>query len=243
MRRTAVIVGVLFWISNLATLVGNGVAGTIPKSTVALTGFYPHATQVVAGTLIAHINDAAIIGYAVLMLPVLKRYAPGAALGYVAFKLVEAIVLVVSGAALLSLIPLSQDYLGSAGSHAADLRAMADMSLALQFWTARLATFAYLAATPLLCFALYQSRLVPRFIPVWGFAALAMLSSGLGLGVGDPTRGLQPAQVLVVPIILWELTFATWLIVRGFQQPSRVSAGDAREVAAPISLAAAGAAR
>ena len=62
MRRTALIVGVLFWISNLTTLVGSVVAGRIPNAADALTGMYPHSTQVVVGTLIAHLNDLAIIG-------------------------------------------------------------------------------------------------------------------------------------------------------------------------------------
>ena len=86
MRRTAVIVGAPFWISNLATLVGSLISGPIPNAPNSLTTMYPHATVIVVGTLIAHINDAAIIGYAVLLFPVLKRYGEGLALGYVAFK-------------------------------------------------------------------------------------------------------------------------------------------------------------
>jgi len=62
MRRTAVIVGALFWISNLATVVGSVISGPIPDAPNSLTIMYPHGTQVLVGTLIAHINDAAIIG-------------------------------------------------------------------------------------------------------------------------------------------------------------------------------------
>lgn len=100
-----------------------------------------------------------------------------------------------------------------------------ELALGLQFWSGRLAALAYLVATPTLCFVLYRSRLVPRPISVWGFAALAMLAIGLALGVGDPTRGFEPAQLLVIPIILWELAFATGLIVRGFN-PSPAMAED-----------------
>jgi hypothetical protein len=41
-------------------------------------------------------------------------------------------------------------------------------------------------------------------------AALAYL-------VATPLLSFQPGQLLVIPIILWELVFATWLIVRGFR--------------------------
>jgi hypothetical protein len=75
MRRTAVLVGVLFWISNLATLVGRVITGPIPTASTALNTMSPHATQIVVGALITQINDLAIIGYAVLLFPVLKRSA------------------------------------------------------------------------------------------------------------------------------------------------------------------------
>jgi hypothetical protein len=52
---------------------------------------------------------------------------------------------------------------------------------------------------------------------------VVLLAIGLALGVGDPTRGFELGQLLVIPIILWELFFATWLIVSGFN-PSVVAA-------------------
>jgi hypothetical protein len=233
-----VLIGVLFWISNLATVIGSAMAGTIPNAHDALTGMSPHGTQVMVGTLIAHINDVAIIAYAVVLFPVLKRFSQGMALGYVAFKALEGTLLVVSAAALLSLIPLSQHYLTS-GSDGASLQGSAELALGLQFWAARLASLAYVVATPVLAFVLYRSRLVPRAISIWGFAGVALLVLGLAIGVGDPTRGFQPGQVLVLPILFWELTFATWLIVRGFN-PSAVTGED--HVATSVGAAAAPAA-
>lgn len=210
------IVGVLFWISNLATVIGAVVTGAIPNGHDALTTMYPHATSEVVGTLIAHINDAAIIGYAVALFPVLKRFSEPLALAYVAFKTVEAILLLVSAAALLSLIALSQRYLATTAPDARSFQAIAETMLAQQFWASRLATLAYLVATPILNFVLYRSQLVPRSISILGFVGVVLLALGLLIGVGDPTRGFQPGQLLVIPIILWELVFATWLIVKGF---------------------------
>jgi len=228
-RRTAVVIGLLFWLSNVVTLVGGVLTGFIPTSANALSDVYPHATRLVVGTLVAHVNDAAIVGYAVLLYPVLARYGQGLALGYVAFKVVEALLLLVGAATLLSLIPLSQSYL-SGGADVSALKPSVELALGQQFWAGRLAALAYLVATPLLCVVLYRSRLVPRLISVWGLIALAMLATGLAVGMGDPTRGFEPAQLLVIPIILWELALATWLIVRGFRASpataeSRTSAG------------------
>jgi hypothetical protein len=73
-------IGILFWISNLVTLVGGVIAGSVPTDASAVSGMYPHASQIVAGTLIAHVNDFAIVGYAVLLYPVVARFHPSAAL-------------------------------------------------------------------------------------------------------------------------------------------------------------------
>ena len=224
MRRTAVIVGVLFWISNLTTLMGSVISGPIPNAADAVTSMYPRSTQVLVGTLIAHINDVAIIGYAVVLFTVLKPWNEPLALGYVAFKVLEATLLAIGGAMLLSLMGLSQQYLETGASDPGHFQASAGLALAQQFWAARLAALAYLVATPILDVLLYWSQLVPRFISVFGFLALVLLATGLATGVGDPTRGFQPGQLLVIPIILWELLFATWLIVRGFG-PSAAAAG------------------
>src|SRR2546425_12722530 len=65
-------------------------------------------------------------------------------------------------------------------------------------------------STPLLNVMLYRLQLVPRFISTWGFIALVLLATGLAIGIGDPTRGFEPGQLLVIPIILGEVLFATW---------------------------------
>ena len=225
LRSRAIAIGVLFWISNLVTLAGGVITGAIPTSATALTAMYPHAGQIVAGTLIAHVNDFAIIGYGVLLFPVVARFSPSAALGYTSFKVLEAVLLLVAAAALLSLIGVSQGYLAAGGGDTAASKAAADAALTQQFWTTRFAAFAYIVSTPILNFALYRTRLVPRWLSGWGLFACATLATGLALGVGDPTRGFEPGQLLLIPIILWELTFATWLMARGFnpspaQQPA-----------------------
>lgn len=230
LRRTAVIVGSLFWISNLTVLVGSVISGPILNANDSLTTMYPHRTQEVVGTLIAHINDAAIIGYAIVLYPVLKRYSESLALGYVGFKLVEATMLVVGAGALLSLITLSQRYLAAGAPDTAYFQASADLTLAQQFWASRMSAISYIVATPILNFLLYQTQLVPRFISVWGFIAVVTLATGLALGIPDPTHGFQPGHVLLIPIILWELFFATWLIAKGFN-PSAIAAQSSASAA------------
>ncbi len=68
----------------------------------------------------------------------------------------------------------------------------------------------------ILNYLLYQSKLIPRFISVWGLiGAVLLLAAGL-LGM----FGLSPASmisiILTIPIGLNEMVLAVWLIGKGF---------------------------
>jgi hypothetical protein len=65
---------------------------------------------------------------------------------------------------------------------------------------------------------LYQSRLVPRFISVWGLiAAVSILAWNLLEMVG---LHISVGMVFALPIILNEIFLGFWLILRGFDTPA-----------------------
>jgi hypothetical protein len=77
---------------------------------------------------------------------------------------------------------------------------------------------------------LYQSRLVPRALPVLGFIGAILLVGGdiavlFGLiGQHAPSTGLA-----AIPIALWEFSLGVWLVVKGFKpSPILVSPIDER---------------
>jgi Domain of unknown function (DUF4386) len=71
---------------------------------------------------------------------------------------------------------------------------------------------------------LYQSRLVPRWLSVWGLVG-ATLSIVPSLG---SMFGLSSLGVLSVPLFLQEMVMAVWLIAKGFN-PSAIAAESAGE--------------
>ena len=79
----------------------------------------------------------------------------------------------------------------------------------------------------LLNYLLYRSRLVPRWLSIWGFlgAALWMIVwfpqvYGVELGV---------AEAAFLPIALQEMVFAVYLIVRGFDTTALAEPSEERE--------------
>jgi hypothetical protein len=78
--------------------------------------------------------------------------------------------------------------------------------------------FASLAALPFY-YLLYQSRLLPRFISIWGLVGAPLyLASGL-LAMFSLVDPLSPILILLfLPAALLEMVLAVWLIVRGFNR-------------------------
>jgi hypothetical protein len=64
---------------------------------------------------------------------------------------------------------------------------------------------------------LYQSRLLPRFIPVWGLIAVTMVL-GMNIFIQFQPLGMAVNMVLALPMILNEIFMGLWLIVKGFNK-------------------------
>ena len=82
----------------------------------------------------------------------------------------------------------------------------------------------------MLYYMLYRSKLVPRWISVWGFIAIIMHFSTAFLmlyGLVEPGMSATVA-IINLPIFLQEMVMAVWLIVKGFD-PSALASGSARK--------------
>jgi hypothetical protein len=64
-----------------------------------------------------------------------------------------------------------------------------------------------------LCWLLFRTRLVPRFLAVWGLVGYAIYLAGAIAEISGTHIGL----ILSIPGGLFEVGFALWLIVKGFQ--------------------------
>jgi hypothetical protein len=122
---------------------------------------------------------------------------------------------------LLIMLTVSQtDAVGTAG--ALDLPLLGAALLALHDWSVLIGTLIFFALGSLtLNYVLYRSRLVPRWLSLWGtVGAVLVFSYGL-LGVFGVDTGLgSPFMLLAMPIALQEMVFAVWLIAKGFNRPA-----------------------
>jgi hypothetical protein len=74
----------------------------------------------------------------------------------------------------------------------------------------------------MLCYAFYRTKLIPRWIAVWGLVGYAIIFCGMVSEILGSGLGL----VSSIPGGLWEVFVGVWLIVKGFNSSAIVSEID-----------------
>jgi hypothetical protein len=217
--KTARAVGALFLIAMVTSLVGGLWLESIITAPDYLTSVSAKAIQVITGVLLELINGIAVVSIGVLMFPIFKKHGESLALGYVVARIIEGVIIIAAVISPLALITLSQEYVASGAADASQLEASGTVFLAVRTVLAGqlLGIFFGLAAL-VFYYLLYRSKLVPRFISVWGLIAAALVLTWNLL----ETFGISVSfgMILALPIILNEIFLGIWLIIRGFSSPA-----------------------
>ena len=174
-------------------------------------------TAVIFGGVLEIFMAFACIGTAIALYLVIKRQNEGVALAFVGARILEAGTIFADVVCLMALVTLRRAGVG------AEALVTGKALLALYTWF-RLGQNLMPAVNALLLGSLlFQSRLVPRVLPLLGLigAPLLLANSILTMfGVSGPIFTLSAIGVL--PIALWEFSLGVWLTVKGFN-PSAIA--------------------
>jgi hypothetical protein len=221
-KGTARIVGALFLIAMVTSLAGGVWLESIVGASDYLASVSANATQVILGVLLELINCAAVVGIGVVLFPILKKQSENIARGYFGFRIVEAVVLIVAVISPLLLITLSEEYVAAGAPEASYFQTLGTLVVAARAQLAGLLTPIFFGLGALLLYySLYQSKLVPRFISVWGFIAVALVLAWNLLETFG--MSISAGMVFGLPIILNEIFLGIWLILKGFNASAMVS--------------------
>ena len=179
-------------------------------------------TAVVTGGILEMIVALACIGTAVALYPVLKRQGQARALGFVGTRVLEAGAILIGVGSLMTLVTLRR---GGAGPDDAAV----GHALVAFYDSVFLLSQGFIPAVNavLLGSLLYQSRLVPRILPLLGLVGAPLLvASDIGTLFGAWDRLSPVAAVAALPIAVWEFSLGVYLIVKGFR-PSPIASDPA----------------
>jgi len=194
-------------------------------------------TGIIVGAILEMIVALAGIGTAVALFPVVKRQNEGIALGFVGTRTLEGGAILAGAACVLSLVTLQQAGAGTgalATGHA--LITMYDRIFLLS------QSFIPAVNAVLIGSLLYQSRLVPRWLPLLGFVGATLLVAGDGAVIFGLAAQHGAVGVAAFPIAIWEFSLGVYLVLKGFR-PTAITALYSRPVEVdnrPLAIVAAG---
>jgi hypothetical protein len=215
-NKTAKIVGLLFIIATITAILTITILGSTldtPLDQIAIT---ENEYQIGLAVLFWIILAVSVTGIGFMMYPILKKYNEGIALGYISFRLTESICILISSITLLSILTISKEYVGGT-IESATYQSIGSLLLALQNWSFEIGTLFFLGLGGFfIYYPLYELKLVPRLLSIWGLiGAACVLLYGL-LGLFGLTADSIILNLLAAPIAIQEMVFAVWLIVKGF---------------------------
>jgi hypothetical protein len=120
---------------------------------------------------------------------------------------------------------LSEEFVRAGAQEASSFQSLGALLIAERYWAFQMVSITFGLGALIFYYMFYQSKLIPRFISVWGLvgAALVLVNAvfdmfGISLG---------PLGNLGVLMLLNDLFLGVWLIVKGFN-PSAITSGSAR---------------
>jgi hypothetical protein len=229
-RKNAIIVGALFIIATAASILSTVFLGSTLAAPVSLNAVNANETSVMISAMLQFIAALSAFGTAVTIYPILKRHAEGLAISYVGLRLLENGFYILGVVSLLILLTISQEYV--AGAINALYQPLTSLVLTLQDWALTIGTVIIFGiGSIVLNYVLYQSRLIPRWLSVWGLigAAFVILYGLIGISTLH-TEINSTLTLLAAPIAVQEMLFAVWLIIKGYNKSAITSGSNQIEL-------------
>ncbi|WP_219836196.1 DUF4386 domain-containing protein [Paenibacillus sp. R14(2021)] len=224
-RKSALIVGVLFILAAVASIIGLILYNPILNSPDYLINGSEHANQVILGAVMELILVVSAIGTATAMFPILRKYNETIALWHVCFRFLEAIIITIGVISMLSLVTLSREFVAAGAADTAFFQASGISLKALHDWTFLLGpNFMLGINTMMYSYIFYKSGLLPRFIPILGMTGSVLIFlCALLVMFGVIEQVSVWGAIFAIPVAANEMIVAVWLIVKGFNESALAS--------------------
>lgn len=218
-RKTAIIVGLLFITATVATIVSQVFLEPISTAQDILVYVSTNENQMLVGAFFLLIDAIAVAAIAIMLYPVLKKQNISIAIGYVGARIVECILFIIVVLSALCLVTLNQEIIRAGLTDVSSFQTGSTLLLALSYWSFELGLIIFALSALLLNYSLIKSKLVPRWLSVWGFIGAAFVLAVHLLMFFN----IDLPEALDWIIGLQEMVFAVWLIVKGFNSSATVS--------------------
>lgn len=216
-RKSATLVGILYILGTVAGILSVVFIGPVLGDPGALAESTANANRLVVAALFVLTMGVVLAMVPVVLYPILKKFSGVLALGYLIFRgALETFTYLATVISWLFFLSLSQVDLPAGTSAASNFQALGAAMLESE-GISSVTTIVFILGALMFYAALYQSKLVPRWISGWGLlSTLPYLLAGLLVMFGIVEHMSTLDAVLRLPLGIQEMALAVWLIVKGF---------------------------
>ena len=218
-RTTASVVGAVYLAGFVVGIGGEVLIKSVLAAPDHLATVSANSLMIALGAvlwLLAVVGDAA---HGVLMFPLLKQHSERIAVGYLGARIMDALFIAIMVLFLLLQIPLGSEYLKAAAPDTFYLQALSEVTVKASQYAYQMGMSTLGIAGLMLCYALYKTKLVPRWLAVWGLVGYAIIFVGMVSEIMGSGLGLASS----LPGGLWEIFIGVWLLVKGFSPAAFVA--------------------
>ena len=211
-QKTARIVGVLFIIGTVAGILSNVFLGPFLNNPELLSNIAANRNKVVIGSLLVLTMGLSLSMVPVLLYSIIKKYNEPLALGAVVFRgVLEAVIYIMQVLLMLLIIPLSQEFITADSVSISVFQHLVAFFMRADTWFGYIVSIVFSLGALMIYYVFYQSRLIPRWLSVWGLIGGLLYFASPLLGMFGFDFGF-----LMLPLALQEMVLALWLIIKGF---------------------------
>ena len=222
-RKNAVMTGILYFMGTvfgvLSAVIGSEVLSSLnlgkPLVGVDMLGLVvTNSSRITGGVFFILMMGISLVAMTVFLYPIFRKDSKELAMGMVLFRgALEGTGYLVSTLGVLTLVALGNEYLAT-GADSAALQSMGNVLYQFQDLLAPVNSILFLIGTTCLYLAFYRTRLIPRWLSVWGLIGVVFTMASTLLHLFHIDTGYEFYMEMV--LAPQELVMGAWLVIRGF---------------------------
>lgn len=213
----AKLTGWFFIAAAISSIIGLKLYDPILNDSNLLFSASNNYAQIVFGAVNELILCVTAIGTGIMLFPLLKRYDERMALGYLSFRLLEVVFIMIGTLSILTALSVSENFINGIITDKDNAQNLMRTFIGLHKWTFMLGPNFMLAInTFLYSYVFSKSNVVPKNLATLGMSASFLIMLAAILEIFGVIQQISIWGILLaLPIALYEMTLAIWLIVKG----------------------------
>lgn len=216
-KSNAKITGWLFIVAAVSSIIGLKLYDPILSDNNFIVSANNHYNQIIFGAINELILVVSATGTGIMLYPLLKRYNESMAIGYLSFRMLEAVFIMIGLLSILTVLSISESYVDGAITDKANAQNLGLSFISLHKWTFMLGpNFILSINTFIYSFVFYKTKVIPPNLARLGLLASFLIMTAAILELFGVIQQISTWGILLaLPIALYEMTLAIYLITKG----------------------------